>query len=84
MIIKTLFFAAIREQLDCSELSIELNSELNTIADLIAILRDKGPQWQKAFNDPTILVAVNQNIVDDSQQLHKNDTVAFFPPVTGG
>ncbi|KGK00617.1 hypothetical protein ND16A_3377 [Thalassotalea sp. ND16A] len=82
--IKVLFFAAIREQLDCEELELKLNAEANTICDIKASLSEKGADWQKVFTDPTLLVAVNQTMVDDAQSLKSNDTVAFFPPVTGG
>jgi molybdopterin synthase sulfur carrier subunit len=32
----------------------------------------------------SLLVAVNQEVTDWSQQIKDGDEIAFFPPVTGG
>ena len=81
--INVLFFAAIREQLDCEQL--EINSEhIATIADLKQQLATKGGDWQQVFQDSTLLAALNQDMAEDTAPLSANDTVAFFPPVTGG
>ncbi|MCW8832403.1 MAG: molybdopterin converting factor subunit 1 [Colwellia sp.] len=81
--IKVVFFAALREQLDCSELS--LSSEgIATIADLKAQLANKNEQWQQVFANGALLSAVNHDMVTSEQPIKSGDEVAFFPPVTGG
>jgi len=81
--IKVVFFAALREQLDCSELSI--NSEkLATIGDLKAELANKNEQWQQVFTNSSLLAAVNHDMVNNEELIKSGDEVAFFPPVTGG
>lgn len=86
--IKVVFFAALREQLNCSELLLEsetLHSEkLNTVGDIKSHLAGKDEQWQQVFTNNTLLSAVNHDMVNDVQVIKSGDEVAFFPPVTGG
>ena len=81
--IKVVFFAALREQLDCSELNIS-NQNIETIADVKKQLSDKSPQWRQVFNNASLLSAVNHDMVSASHVVTSGDEVAFFPPVTGG
>ncbi len=81
--IKVVFFAALREQLDCSELSIS-NENIKTVADVKQQLSDKSTQWQQVLNNSSLLAAVNHDMVDGSHTVIAGDEVAFFPPVTGG
>lgn len=81
--IKVVFFAALREQLNCSELS--LSSEgLATVADVKAQLASKDDKWQQVFTNSALLSAVNHDMVHGEQIIKSGDEVAFFPPVTGG
>jgi molybdopterin synthase sulfur carrier subunit len=81
--IKVVFFAALREQLNCSELS--LNSDnLATVADVKKQLASKDDTWQSIFTSNTLLSAVNHDMVSSEQTIKPGDEVAFFPPVTGG
>lgn len=81
--INVVFFAALREQLDCSELTV--NSEnITTVADLKNQLASKNEQWQVLFGNTSLLSAVNHELVDSEQLIKSGDEVAFFPPVTGG
>lgn len=84
MIINLIFFAAIREQLDCGELTLNLPDTTKNIADIKSFLMTKGDPWQIVFSSSTLLTALNQQMVNDDAVLANNDTVAFFPPVTGG
>ena len=81
--IKVVFFAALREQLNCSELSLN-NDKLTTVADLKAELARKNENWQQVFANNALLSAVNHDIVTNEQAIKSGDEVAFFPPVTGG
>ena len=81
--IKVVFFAALREQLKCNELT--LNSEyLSKVADVKQQLANKDEKWQKIFANKTLLSAVNHTMVDDEHTIKAGDEVAFSPPVTGG
>lgn len=80
--IKVLFFAQIRELVDCAEL--EVNSHFATVDALRAELVTKGDKWALALDSDKLLVAVNQEICSLDSALSEGDEVAFFPPVTGG
>ena len=81
--IKVVFFAALREQLECSELTVS-SEGLTTVADLKNQLASKNQQWQALFGNTSLLSAVNHDMVDSDQEIKSGDEVAFFPPVTGG
>jgi molybdopterin synthase sulfur carrier subunit len=81
--IKVVFFAALREQLNCSELSLS-SENLATVADLKKQLASTDDTWQQVFTNNTLLSAVNHDMVTGEQVIKSGDEVAFFPPVTGG
>jgi molybdopterin synthase sulfur carrier subunit len=81
--IKVLFFAAVKEQLDCEVLELD-TSQLTSIADVKAVLASKGDDWKKVFSNGSLLAAVNQEMVSSEHPIANGDEVAFFPPVTGG
>ena len=81
--IKIVFFAALREQLDCSELNIS-NENIKTVADVKQQLSDKNAHWRQILNNSSLLSAINHDMVDGSHLVTSGDEVAFFPPVTGG
>lgn len=88
--IKVLFFAKLREQLNCKQLDIAL-SEAADVTALIAKLASQGGPWADVFNNgdtnskrSPLLVAVNQSMTSVDHVLQAGDEVAFFPPVTGG
>lgn len=83
MSITVIFFASIREQLECEQLTVEAQ-QATTVLELKTLLSHRGTQWQKVFLSSTLLSAVNQQMVDESASISSNDTIAFFPPVTGG
>ncbi|QBG36566.1 molybdopterin synthase sulfur carrier subunit [Litorilituus sediminis] len=81
--IKVVFFAALREQLNCDELSLD-SADIATIADVKQQLVAKGELWQQVLNNGSLLCAVNHDMVDSNHSVKAGDEVAFFPPVTGG
>jgi len=82
--IKVVFFAALREQLNCAELSLNADDSTNSIAKVKQLLVEQNPQWQETFNNASLLSAVNHEMVDNAHPVKAGDEVAFFPPVTGG
>lgn len=82
--INVLFFASLREQLNCEQLTLATTPEISNITELRTALIQQHPTWQIALNNPMLLVAVNQSIANDNSEIKSGDEVAFFPPVTGG
>ncbi|MFD1215575.1 molybdopterin synthase sulfur carrier subunit [Microbulbifer celer] len=81
--IKVLFFASLREQLDCDALEVAVDG-LSTVGDLRQQLAGKGAVWQTALADERLQVALNQQLSSADAVVSDGDEVAFFPPVTGG
>ena len=82
---KVLYFARLREDLECSEEDLELPLGVSTVAQLRAHLIARGGAWKTAFTaNRSLRVAVNQDIATAATPIGPADEVAFFPPVTGG
>ena len=81
--LKILFFAQLKETLDCGEVELPLG-KMTTVADVIDHLSSKNPTWAKALSAKRLMMAVNQDLVSASFNVKDGDEVAFFPPVTGG
>ena len=81
MAVRTLFFAAYRDRLGISELTVELPRG-STVADLVAELRGRGAPFDVLPEEPA--VAVNRTYALLDEPLGTDDEVAFIPPVAGG
>ena len=83
--IRVLFFARIREELDCAGLELPFGDQ---VVDLDALqehlCNERGAQWRDVLGQDNIIRAVNQEVAQANQRLADGDEVAFFPPVTGG
>lgn len=80
--IKILFFAALRERLDCEETTEQ--DFTGTAAMLLEQLKARSAHWARTLDNQEVLCAVNQELVPLTQPVQDGDEVAFFPPVTGG
>ena len=78
------YFSWVRERIGKS--GEKIDTEANTVSDLINELVKMGDNYSSAFSDlGDIKVAVDQVFVTDfSHSLEEAEEVAFFPPVTGG
>jgi molybdopterin synthase sulfur carrier subunit len=85
MVMKLLYFAWVREKTGKAEETIELPSGILTVADLVAWLKTRGPEYAEAFrNTEVVRAAIDQRHVKFTASLAGASEVAFFPPVTGG
>jgi len=83
MQVNVLYFAWVRERIGHGAEVVETSAA--TVADLMAELVGKGPEYEAAFSDVTALrAAVDQTLVDMDAPLGQAREVAFFPPMTGG
>jgi len=81
---RILYFAWLKSKTGTGEEIIDA-PEVETVRDLVALLRRRGGGHAEALADlKAIRVAVNQDFAEFDQRLSPGDEVAFFPPVTGG
>lgn len=84
---KILYFASLREKLECEQEEVGLaDAGLRTIDALLAYLKARGNVWDTQFTKSgSFLIAINQNLTtDESAEITDEDEIAFFPPVSGG
>jgi len=81
--INVLFFAQLKELLNCASVQVEQNTPCS-VSQIKQALIAKYPAWQVHLDQDNILCAVNQTMVDLEHEIKDGDEVAFFPPVTGG
>jgi len=78
-----LYFAWVRERIGMPREVVE--TEAQTVMDLVDSLRAREERYAAAFADITALrVAVDQQLADFDTPLAGVREVAFFPPMTGG
>ena len=84
MKISLLYFGRPRENLKLSNEETELPAGIATVADLLAWLRARGPNWDGELADNRVRCAVNQELGPLSAKLHDGDEIAIFSPISGG
>lgn len=83
--VTVLYFAGLRERLDCAREELPLPPGSPTVAGLVEVLRRRDGRWSEAFAPGRAWrVAVNQRMADLAAPVKPGDEIAFFPPVTGG
>lgn len=82
-ITKVLFFAQLRELLQCEQIELQLTKPID-IQGLILLLITIRPDWQEHLQSARLLCAVNQKLGGLDTIVNSGDEVALFPPVTGG
>ena len=83
--VKIVYFAWVRERVGKAEETLELPAGIVTVADLVAWLRARGPEYAHAFAKPEVIrTAIDQAHVKPAATIAGAREIAFFPPVTGG
>ncbi len=83
--IKVLYFAWVREKAGLAEEQLEIPEHVATVADMIAWLKTRGPEFAAAFERGDVVrAALDQAHVKHDAPLGNAREIAFFPPVTGG
>jgi molybdopterin synthase sulfur carrier subunit len=79
------YFAWVREKTGRAEERVSLSPAVQTVADLLAWLKTRGPEFADAFQRPGVIrVAIDQRHVKPDTAIAGAREIAFFPPVTGG
>ena len=77
--IKVLYFMRLVNIAGQEVESIILPESVVTIADLLAWLRERGPQWTNSFADKQVQVTVNKQFVELSTPIVQGDELAIVP-----
>lgn len=83
MNVTVLYFASVREALQCERERVELPPEVNSVSALRRHLASRGGEWARLEGE-RVRAAVNQEMAAPHTPVTSDDEVAFFPPVTGG
>ncbi|WP_308909353.1 molybdopterin converting factor subunit 1 [Pseudokordiimonas caeni] len=80
-----LYFASLRERVGYGEETLDVPTDIVTIADLARWLSTRSEGHSEALaNTAAIRVARDQVHVDFDAPVEGAREIAFFPPVTGG
>lgn len=83
--LKILYFAWVREKTGRASEDVVVPAGVATVAELVAWLRTRGPEFESAFARPEVVrAAVDQAHVKPEAPIAGAREIAFFPPVTGG
>ncbi len=85
MTVKLLYFAWVRERVGKAEEVLDLPAGIGTVAELVAWLRERGPEYAEAFARPGVVrAAIDRKHVQPTSAIAGAREIALFPPVTGG
>ncbi len=85
MTLKLVYFAWVREKIGKTEEIVDLPAGIATVADLVAWLKDRGPEYAAAFARPGVVrAAIDRKHVQPTSPVAGAREIALFPPVTGG
>lgn len=82
---RLLYFAWVKEKTGIAAEEVDLPESLGTVGDVIAWLKTRGPEFERAFaQSDAIRAAVDQTHARADTAIAGATEIAFFPPVTGG
>jgi len=85
MTVKLLYFAWVREKIGKAEEILDLPAGVATVAELVAWLKGRGPEYAEAFARPGVVrAAIDRKHVQPASPIADAREIALFPPVTGG
>ena len=79
------YFAWVRERVGKSEETLEPPPSVQTVAELMAWLAERGEAYAHAFETPRVIrAAIDHAHVKPDAMIAGAREIAFFPPMTGG
>jgi len=82
---RLLYFAWVKEKVGHASEEVAIPENVATVAELIAWLKSRGPEFANAFErEQVIRAAIDQSHVRHDARIGHAREIAFFPPVTGG
>ncbi|MFC0047135.1 MULTISPECIES: MoaD/ThiS family protein [Rheinheimera] len=80
---EVLFFASLREAMQIGNLKLTLTKPVE-VKDLILMIAGQSALFAAALTERELLVAINEQLASQQSMVQPGDTIALFPPVTGG
>lgn len=82
---RLLYFAWVKEKAGVATEDVAIPEHVATIAELIAWLKRRGPEFENAFARAEVIrAAIDKRHVRHDAKIAGAREIAFFPPVTGG
>jgi molybdopterin synthase sulfur carrier subunit len=82
---RLLYFAWVKEKVGRAAEDVAVPEHVATVAELIAWLKSRGPEFANAFERQDVIrAAIDQSHVRHDARIGGAREIAFFPPVTGG
>ena len=82
---RLLYFAWVKEKTGIAAEEVALPEDVATIAELMAWLKSRGPEFAHAFERQEVIrAAIDRSHVRHDAPIAGAREIAFFPPVTGG
>ena len=82
---KALYFAWVRERIGKAEEEIAPPAGVDTVAELMQWLTQRGETYAHAFENPRVIrAALDKAHVRHDAAIASAREIAFFPPMTGG
>ena len=76
--IKLLLFANLRDQTGKQEINVDIEGK--SVKELKRVLKESY-----SFDElDSVMIAINEEFVNDEEIIRKGDVVALIPPVSGG
>jgi len=75
--VKLLYFAALVDRLGTAAEEIAPPADVATVRDLLALLRQRGGAWEKAFGAGAVRVTVNRQFAELDTPIQDGDEIAF-------
>ncbi len=82
---RLLYFAWVKEKTGIAAEDVDVPGHVATVAELIAWLKTRGPEFANAFERAEVIrAAIDQSHARHDAKIGGAHEIAFFPPVTGG
>ena len=77
--VKLLYFVTLVKLFGKEDEEILLPDSVQTVGELLALLRSRGEKWEKSLSDDGVTITQNKQFVDLSSKLWNGDEVAIVP-----
>lgn len=77
--LRLLYVATLAPALGLESEEVELPEQIDSVADLLAWLRERGPQWREGLDPARVRVTVNRQFAASDTPVRLGDEVAITP-----